>query len=113
MSSVDDSENEGLQLAGAKDSIYGDRDQAEVTQDSLDEQELSLDNEIREEQQKLNEERERLSRRRTQSTSGPWDINERVARAIASREDSPKPVNWTQTLKLETRQLCSLQRVRQ
>ena len=96
MSSIDDSENEGLQLAGAKDSIYGDREQAEVTQDSLDEQELSLDNEIREEQQKLNEERERLSRRRTQSTTGPWDLNETMVRAIASREGSPEPVGWTQ-----------------
>ena len=96
MSSVDDSENEGLQLAGAKDSIYGDREQAEITQDSLDEQELSLDNEIREEQQKLNEERERLSRRRTQSTTGPWDLNETMVRAIASREGSPEPVGWTQ-----------------
>ena len=98
LGSVGQSENEGFQLAGARELVYGDREQAELTQDGLDEQELSLDKEIREEQQKLNEERERLSRRRIQSTSGPWDINERVARAIASREDSPKPVNWTQTL---------------
>ena len=96
------SDYEGFQLAGARESVYGDREQAELTQDSLDEQELSLDKEIREEQQKVNEERERLSRRRTQSTSGPWDINETVVRAIASREDSPKPVTG---LKLEIRQL--------
>ena len=71
LGSVGQSENEGFQLAGATELVYGDREQAELTQDSLDKQELSLDKEIREEQQKLHEERERLSRRRTQSTSGP------------------------------------------
>ena len=42
LESVGQSENEGFQLAGARESVYGDRDQAELTQDGLDEQSSSV-----------------------------------------------------------------------